>query len=269
MAAFLIGAVLEFLGVALVFMRRKEQSKLLEIKDVKTATAKELNDLSREIRQELGSPGFTELAEVKGVVRCDQPLKGELSGQSCVFYEMLVEERYEETYYEKDSQGNRRQKTRTGTSTVASNRQMIRFEVEDSTGRVEVDPAGAEMDSVEVLDRFQPGAAAGNRLQWGDFSAPVSGTTAGRKILGYRYVEKILPLERPVYVLGEVSDRDGTLRIGNPAEKEKPFVISLKTEAELVRGVESRIRGMLYGAIFCFAAGLAALVYGAFQSGIL
>jgi hypothetical protein len=69
-------------------------------------------------------------------------------------------------------------------------------------------------------------------------------------------------LERKIYVLGEVTDTSGELAIQRPREKGKKFIISLKSEEELVRGVKSTIRWTLYGAITCDLIGVVLIILG-------
>ena len=87
-------------------------------------------------------------------------------------------------------------------------------------------------------------------------------SSGDRKILGYEYTERILPLDRKAYVIGLASDSTGELMIQQPAEKGKPFIITLKSEEELVKGTESTIKIMMISAIVCWALGAAAIVFG-------
>jgi hypothetical protein len=263
----IIGIILIAVGVLLIFLRSKKQNALLEIKSTQTSTAKELQEMCASINQELGSSGgFRQLAEVKGMIKCDSPLTGELSKQPCVYYDMKVEERYEETYYEKDSQGNQTRKTRTSNTTVSSNSQRVNFFVEDETGRVQVNPNSADMDPIQVVSKYEPHTSNRTSVTFGGFSFNVSaGTNSDRKILGYEFTEKIIPLERKVYVLGEATDSSGELMIQQPKEKGKPYIITLKSEEELTKSTESAIKGFMIGAIACWVLGTAAIVFGIFS----
>jgi hypothetical protein len=267
MVGIIIGIAVIGIGVLLLINRRKTQNKLLEIKSTQTVTARDLNDLWKSVSDELGTRGgFRQAAEVKGVVRSDQPLTSELGKHPCVHYEMRVEERYEETYTEKDAQGTVQRKTRTGNVTVASNTQNIPFFVEDATGRVLVRPDGANIDPVQMISKYEPHANQ-TRLTFGGFTFNVAHTKGDRRILGYQFTEKIVPLDRPVYVLGEASDASGELAIQKPSESGRPFIITLKSEEELTRSTESSIKMLFVGAIVCFAVGLAIVGYAAMQWG--
>lgn len=263
MAAIIIGAVLLGISLLLFFLRRKSQDKLLEIKSTQTSTAKDLHDLWQSVKNELGTTGgFKQLTEVKGVVKCDQPLTGELSKQPCVYYEMEVLERFEETYYEKDAQGNNQRRTRTGTTSVAHNTQSVPFYVEDPTGKTLINPHAADIDPVKAVSKYEQNIQNRNTLSFGGFSLNVSQNRNDRRILGYEFTEKIIPLDRRAYVIGEATDTSGELMIQKPAEKGKPFIITLKSEEELTKGTESNIKALMIGAMISLVAGIAALAYG-------
>jgi L-aminopeptidase/D-esterase-like protein len=119
-----------------------------------------------------------------------------------------------------------------------------------------------------VVDRFQSGEpGAGNGLiTLGDFSINVGGLSigsmSGSRTIGYRIRETVLPLGRPIFVLGEVADRSSQLTIGMPREKGRRFIISTKSEEELIRSMQATIRWLLVGAASSSVAGLALIVVG-------
>lgn len=263
------GAVAFAIAGILLFLRRGQRDRLLEIKATRTSTARELAELSRDVADSMGQAGaFNQVSEVKGVVQCDSPLTSEISKQPCAYYSMTVSRRYQETYHEHDSQTNRQvRRTREGEESVSSNTQSVRFCVQDATGRIAVDPSGASIDAVKAVDRFEPGESlgAGGTLSFGAFSISLGAGLLGqegRRTLGYHFQESVLPLGRPVYVLGEASDSTGSLMIQHPREKGKKFIISMKSEEELVRSAESAISWMLYGAVALAVVGLVLVAVG-------
>lgn len=254
---FIASGVLTAIGIGLLFARRSKKDKLLELKFTQTATAKELHDLCNSVAAELGNAGgFSQMTEVKGIIECDAPLTSELAKHPCVYYAMTVEERYEETVTEKDSQGREVRRTRTATSTVASNTQRTEFKVRDQTGTMTIDPTHADMDGVQILSKYEPAPSKGG-FSFGSFALNAS----ERKVLGYQLTETTIPLNRRTYVIGEATDRSGRLLIQKPADKEKPFIVTLKSEEELTRSTESTIKGLAIGAIACFVIAAAVLVF--------
>ncbi|MBL7988412.1 MAG: E3 ubiquitin ligase family protein [Chlorobi bacterium] len=253
MALLIIGLLLVAVGGLLLYLRSRAEGRLLEIGFTETVTAQEVRDLHAQIAAELGAGGFSQFVELKGKLRCAAPLTAELSGQPCAYYTMSVEERYEETYQEQDGEGGTRTATRTGSNIVASNTQSALFQLHDATGELDVNPTGAEIHPRQTVSRFEP-FAGGPSITMGGFVLQVGVGLGGRRVLGYHYTEAILPLDSQLYLLGEATDTSGQLTVQKPREK-KPFIISLKTEEELVRGAKGSIKWYLYGAIAAFVIG--------------
>jgi hypothetical protein len=176
---------------------------------------------------------------------------------------MKVEERYEETYWDTDSQGRRTQRTRTGNNTVANNTRSTRFYVEDGNGRILIDPDKAKLDLEQVIDRYEPAQGGSGRLSFGNFSLNLTGGMhSGRRVLGYNYSESILPIGRRIYVIGEASDTRGELTIVKPEDSNKPFIVSLKTEEEVQESIEGTARWLKIGAFALMIIGDVLIVVG-------
>jgi hypothetical protein len=247
------------------------KKRLEEITAVETSTAGSLQAICQGVADEIGAGSFQQQTEVKGVVECDQPLESELAKQPCVHYRMSVEreweEDYEEVYTVTDPETGReeqrtRQATRRGSETVSSNSRSIPFVVRDETGTIAVDPEDAKLDTEQVVDRFEPqSAASGGTISFGGMSFSVGSSDRGarRRTLGYRFKEWILPLNRPVYILGQASDKSGQLRIQKPTDKGK-FIISLKSEEELLKSAKTGMTWSLIASIILFLAGVVLVI---------
>ena len=264
MAFIIAGVVLVLVALGLVLGSRSQKKKLGEIQSTETSTAVDLADLAAAVAKDIGAGSFNQIAEVKGTIECANPLVSELSETSCVHYSMNVTREYEETYWEEDSEGHKVQRTRRGSESVASNARSVPFMVRDSTGTIEVDPAGASIVDEKVFSQFQQGEAGGDGFRFGRFSfgsgfAPLSG---GRRTIGYRLEESAVPVGRPIFVLGEAVDSGGRLRIGKPAKKGASFIVSLKSEEQLESGAKALTSGLLIAAVVSAALGVAALILG-------
>lgn len=223
MVRIIFGLVLIGISAGLIYWRRKSQDKLLEIKATPTSTAKDLHELCQSVKDGMGnSGGFKQLAEVKGVVKCDNPIFGELSKRPCVYYEMKI-------YEEREGDHN----------ILQADCQSTPFEVEDATGRIRVNPNGARIDPILVVNKFKRKSAS----------------------KGTYYIEQIIPVDRSVYVIGEATDSSGELMIQEPSEKGQPFVITLESEEELVRYTATKIKALLIGAIILLTAGMIQIAY--------
>lgn len=253
--------VLLGLGALLLALRKRALGQLLEIRFLQTTPVPELLELHKSVADEIGAGGFSQIVETRGVVESDAPVTAELSGERCAYYRMQVTERYEETYVERDANGRETVRTRTGNTTVASNTDTARFFVSDAGGRVLLRPDGAKLDTKQILDRFEP-VGGGGTITFGGFSMPIGAGTADRRVLGYHYAEWIVPLGSTVFVIAQASDRGGELALCRPEDKSKPFIVSLKSEEQVVGAMEGKARWMLIGAIAAALGAVTLLVLG-------
>jgi len=254
----ILGVVLVLGGVALFAGASSQRKKLGLMQGTQTSTAADLTSLAASVAKDIGAGSFAEVAEVKGTIRCEQPLTSELANTPCIYYSMHVSREYEETYWDTDSKGNRVQKTRRGSDTVSQNTRSCPFQVEDATGRLTVDPSGAALTGEKVYDRFEPGEPRSTSLNIGrwrfDLGSFAMGT--GRRTLGYKYEETIVPIGRPIYVLGEATDSGGQLTIRKPTKKGTTFIVSLKSEEELTRSAAGTSKGLTIAAAIVAVAGV-------------
>ena len=121
-----------------------------------------------------------------------------------------------------------------------------------------------------LVERFEPPPAVEHSggsqlaLKVGSFSLALSGSTHGshRRTLGYRFEERVLPLDRAVYVLGEIADTSDGLVLRKSTTTEGPYLISLKTEAELIQSKAASAKWLRLGAIACVITGFGLAVMG-------
>jgi hypothetical protein len=264
MALLIIGIVFFLGGAFLVYNYFSQKRRLEALVGVETSTTASLQEICQGVANDIGKGSFGQVAEVKGVIECEQPLESEIAKQPCVYYSMAVTRKWEEEYTEKNSQtGKMERKTRQGSDTVSSNTRSVPFKVRDDTGTILVNPKDAKIDGERVVDRFEPEASVSSgKVSFGKFSISLGGIGAagGRRTLGYNFTETLLPLNRNVFVLGSASDSSGELMIQKPKEKKEQFLISLKSEEELLASAKSGTKWSLVGAIACFVVGVVFII---------
>jgi hypothetical protein len=79
--------------------------------------------------------------------------------------------------------------------------------------------------------------------------------------IGYRREEWVIPVGTALFVQGEVTDDQGHLRLRKP--EKGPFVVSTKSEAELLGEAETHRRWATIGAGVVGVLGLALVAAGA------
>lgn len=271
MVVSVIGVILIVVGVVCIFMKKSSQKRLMALSLTDTYTAAKLIELQKAIAGEMGAGSFRQLAEVRGAVECPDPLTAELSKEKCIYYRSDVDIEYEENYYEENPQTKRRElRTRRTSENITSVERGADFYVKDETGKVRVNPAGAEFDLIKSVDRFEPASSvnyANGAIRWGNFSFSVGSfdyMREGRKILGYKFTEHIFPLKQKVFVIGEATDSMGEVQIAKPSDSEGVFVITNKSEEQLSKEAKSSAQTFDIISKICIPLGAIMAVAGFF-----
>jgi hypothetical protein len=254
----IIGIILIVVGIVLFFIKQNQSHKGFSIKSANSTNVKELESTAHSITQEIGGGSWRDYVKVWGKISASQPLISELKNEPCVYYTMTVKREYEETIQKQDSEGKWVQETKRSSDVVSSNQRKIPFILEDQTGTISVNPEGAEIETVKVLDQFVSGEARGQMISFGGFSLALgsSNNNSQRRTLGYHYTEHILPIEHNILVVGEVSDETGNLMLTKPLEAGKRFIISLKTEQSLNAAIAETEKTLLWSMIACLGLGV-------------
>jgi hypothetical protein len=231
-------------GIALLYFRNKNKQKAALMGQTETSGTSDVSGLA---------PGT--LVEVKGTLRCKEPLTSEMAGERCAYYSSKVIREYMERDYDDDDVGSDRR-----SEVVAHNEQFAPFTVEDSTGSVAVNAEGAELDAKQVVNRFDRNTGSeGPSISLGGATINLGG---GERTLGYRYTETILPVDAPVYVLGSVQQGGG---IGTPSGDEgHRFVVSHRSEEALGQSLGKTVLWLGVGGIASIVVAVVLLAVGIF-----
>jgi len=265
MGFIILGGIILVVGIVLFFVQRDQNQRAYCVRVARAATVAELQRMAKDIAQEIGGGSWREYVKVSGEVVCDRPLTAPLSQQPCVHYKMQVEREYEETVTRKDEDGNTVRETRKGSETMSSNTQSAPFRLKDDTGELEVDLNGAEIETEKVLDEFRP--EQGGRISFGGFSMSVGNPMAGRHTLGYHYRESILPLHRRATIVATVADLGDRLRLQQPTETDKKFLVAMRTAEDVTRAAAKQAKVLRYFFIGCMGLGSLFILIGLFNLG--
>jgi hypothetical protein len=260
---FVIGGVVLAIAPILLLARGAGKRKLGQMQATETSTCAQLEETRAQVEGGVGKGSYIQRAEVKGRAEADDPLKAEFSLAPCVAYSVKLEREYEETVWETDSEGHRSQKSRRGSEILSSNERRVPFRLRDATGAIKVVPDGAELVMETGLSKFES-SLPGERFSLGSFAFDVARAAlgAGRRTIGYRYEERLIPVGRDLYVLGEAAAPSGELLIRRSSTKGERFLISVKSEEELTARAMKGAKGLMAGAIAAAAAGAVLLVLG-------
>src|ERR687889_1687621 len=223
-------------GVLLYFRNRTKQKSAL-MSQTETSNASDIGGIA---------PGT--LVEVKGTLRCDEPLTSEMAERQCAYYASTVTREYLRDDYgddDNDAGSDRR------TEIIAQNVQFAPFMVEDGSGFVGVHAEGAEVDARQVVNRFDRNVGNEGTFSLGGMTVNLGG---GERTIGYRYTETILPVDEQVYVLGSVQE-GGTIGASPSDSKDHRFVVSHRSE-------EAHTQSLGKTALWLGVGGAASLVLG-------
>lgn len=268
MALIIIGAVLILIGFICFWKRKQAQYQLTSIMIVRESSVIDLEEEYNEVSDGLGEGYLKQLIGLHGKIQSPEPLLGELSQQPCVKYRTLVTREWEEEYEEEDDEGRVVTRTRQGSDTVLHHKQEQPFYVNDGSGAIRVSPDGAKMDWELVTNRYEPMGQRGTLSLGGQVINLLQNLSSSRQVRGYRYQEWVVPLERRVFVYGEVTDSGGELTFQKPSDPEKPdepYIVTFKSKSELIGSTTRKIKTLLYCGVGGLVIGAGMVVVGVLQ----
>lgn len=224
-----VGAVLLIIAAVCAGLGWRGESRLLAITETGTSSAAEI--ATQHQRAAAGQARFGEPVELSGVIECDAPLRAPLSRTPCVAYSYNVTQEVEKEYgygrglarreYEHELHFHNGDTQRVGG-----------FWICDASGRVYVDPAGAELDLKETDRRFEAYSnhnGSSERETWSE--------------------ERSLPVGHRAYVLGYLGTQNGQpVVMRHPLNRAQRFLISYRDEQALVGHTRWRSYGLYLAA---------------------
>lgn len=264
------GAVVAIVGVILWIVRGKKMGQSAALELTETSTVSEVNENYSSISGSMGSGSFTHFVELKGKAHADSPLTSELAKEAVVYYKSTVEHKYERLEDKKDSQGNIKKQWVKKTETVSENEFWADgWGVKDDTGFIKIDPTKSKLHTQKLMQKFEKGdnPQSGINVNLGGLNIGIGGGgSKNYRSIGYEYEEFGIKLNTDLYVLGDANDRDGDLRVSKPQDKKQPFIVSTKSEDELMAGLGSAIKGFTIGAYVCWGLGGIMVIAGALMA---
>lgn len=262
MALVIIGVILIGIAVALWFNRKRQLNKALNIKYYDTSKVADVVDIYKQLRDGLDGNYRGNVVELSGTARSDSPLQSEHSQQEVVYYRARILHEYEtlEIVEERDEEGNyyEREVVTTHIETVSDNERFACFYLDDNSGeQIRIDMEDAQKYTIKSVDEYQPEPPVGYNAYG------INGTTKG-----YHYIEEIIPHQAKLYILGQAAENTGELAVVKPSkDKDVEFIVSTKSEKELVKGAENSAKMSLYGTIGLSILGVILIIAGAMSKG--
>jgi hypothetical protein len=253
----ILGAVLLVIAAVAVFLAIRQQRKWHLMAATETLTCAQLREQADLVGELGGTGGFRKVCEVVGNAQPgpDGATAATISKVPCVWHRHEVHRRYDR--YVSDGKGGRRRERR---SELASRfASEAPFALADATGTILVGPQGASVDRPErVHKEHRPANSLASLTTMGVTLSLGSADGA----VGYDTEEWAIRTDTPLYVLGEVTNDAGHLRIGKP-EKGR-MLISTRSEAELTASARRAQRIAMVVAVAAALGGVVSLVVALF-----
>ena len=264
----IIGILLVALGVYLaVFQRARSANVAIEIQAQPTKTFEEVKE-SLEAMQEY-NPNYRELVEVKGFASTNETVRTPYTNKQVAFYTAETVQISETTEEYKDSNGNRKLRTTKHEDRMSSEESSAELILKDKAGNeivIETNGVSNKLDLIKTHDHLETANPYGNTYnndpfrRYTRYNLPSYGT--GHRIIGYKQVEKTIPLGGALYVLGEAYMLANRIWIGPPKDKKQPFIVTTKSEEQMLKDTQSSQTTSTVGGIICAVLGLALFIVG-------
>jgi hypothetical protein len=257
---FVLGAVLLIAALVLLVLARRNAAEARRLAATESVPLPELVRRHAEATRDAPADGtFVRSADTSGVVCCAAPLTAPLSATPCVHFRATVTACIEELRSSTDADGRHSESWERHDTVVSDHEQGTTFELREGAAGVPVAAQGAAIDApVVTVDRFEQGdrGDAGTLSIAGLSIAGLSLGRAGRRVLGYRHVEHVVPVGARVLVHGSADDGAGRLTFR--AGEGRPLVISTRSKEQIVASERRTARWQGIAGAGC-AAGAAAL----------
>lgn len=267
MVGIVVGVLLLAVSAIFFFLRRRNQRELSTVQSLPLKTVKECEDTAAYIAQEIGAGDYHDAVKLKGELVSEEPLTAEFSGEACIFYRSRLTREFEEKVRRKVEGENRYvERWEKRSEVISENSRVIDAELDDGTGRIKVCMEGCDFEKEKIRDQVAgPDNPLSERYQGRGVFGPVN-----QRHIALIEEEWILPIHRPVFLAGMVTDRGGGLKIMAPKDPDLAFVLSLKDEYVYLQAKQKRIRNQLIGIWVAACLGGVSLIAGILtQMGVL
>ncbi len=252
------GAILLAIAAGILLVARSHRAKARAARLTETLSCGDIAQLAGGVGAEVGGGLFSQRCEVVGQAAAGESglISAPHSGADAVWHHSTVKHRYWEMESKRDSEGRTTRSRVEKETTVSDITSEAPFLVSDGTGSVVVAPEGAKVDKPErVVDRFDPQVSEPTSSS---FLASLFHSGADGGTLGFAYEEWIIRPGAQLYVHGTVSDKTGRPGFA----KDGRYIISSRSEEEIVGQAESIALWTAIGAGVAGAAGIVLLIMG-------
>ena len=242
--------------VAIFYLRPKIQNNVTEIKYMQTKTISELRDMFSQMDANGLGNEYREFVELKGTVVSDNLVETPFSNRKVAYCESKLLQVTEIKEQYRDHEGNVRTRVIKHEDIISNEKTNQEIEMFDNSSNepviLEINGTGCKLDIPKTFDRFEPKGNLGNYRYFNSFSW----NRFGAETLGFKMVEETIEANQSLYVIGEAFRVGDKLHIGKPQDNKKPFIITTKSEEDLVNSSKQKAMFALVGGIIAIVIGI-------------
>lgn len=244
-------------GLAAIFyFRPKTKNNVTEIKYMQTKTIKELKEMFDQMDSTGVGSDYSEYVELKGTVVSDNLTQTPFSNRQVAYCRSTVSQVTEEREEYTDSEGNRKTRVNKHENTISDEKSSQDISLTDGSSEdsvvLEINATGCKFDIPKTFDRFEPKTNLGKYSFFNSFSI----NRFGGETLGFKMTEETIDANQSLYVIGEAFKNGNQIHIGKPRDKKKPFIVTTKSEEDLVNTSNQHALFLLIGGIVAIVCGI-------------
>lgn len=241
--------------VAIFYLYPKTKNHITEIKFMQTKTISELKDMFSQMDENGLGNSYREFVELKGTIVSDNLVETPFSNRKVAYCESKVTQVTESREQYKDSNGNMQTRVNKHENTISDEKTSQNISMVDGSTSdavvLEINSSGCKLDIPKTFDRFEQKENLGNYRYFNSFSW----NRFGSDTLGFKMTESTIEENQSLYVIGEAFKVGDKIHIGKPQDSKKPFIVTTKSEEDLVNKTNQT-------AIFSLIGGIVAIIIG-------
>ena len=241
---------------SIFYIRPKAKNSVTEIKYMKTKTIAELKDMFKQMDENGLGNEYREFVELKGTVVSDDLVETPFSNKKVAYCESKLAQVTETKEQYTDSNGNRRTRVNKHENTISEEKTSNEISMNDNSSNesvvIEINGTGCELDIPKTFDRFEPKSNVKNYRYFNSFSW----NGYGAETLGFKMTERTINPNQSLYVIGEAFKVGEKLHIGKPQDTKKPFIVTTKSEEDLINSSNQKAMFALIGGIMAIVLGI-------------
>ena len=257
----LVPLILIAVGIfAIFYLRPKTQNSVTEMKYMQTKTIAELKEMFNQMDASGLGNDYREFVELKGSIASNSLVETPFSNRKVAYCESKLMQVSEIREQYRDSNGATRTRVRKVENTISNEKTSQEISMIDSSTNesveIEINGVGCKADIQNSFDRFEPKNNLRNyryfdTFSWGRF---------GAETIGVKMIEKTIGANQSLYVIGEAFKVGNKIHIGKPQDDKKPFIVTTKSEEDLINKSNQNAKIYLIGGIVAIVAGIVMLI---------